>query len=121
MDGVTYVKDESGKDVAVVVPIAKWKSMIETEREDAALVKRAQKVDRSVRIPIAFARRDLAGENRVKVYREMRGLTQAALAAKIGSKTAYISQIETGVRDGGKATLRKIAAALALPLSVLVD
>jgi DNA-binding XRE family transcriptional regulator len=77
--------------------------------EDAALAKRARKADRSVRIPLAFARRDFAGENRVKVYREMRGLTQAALAKKIGSKTAYISQIETGVRDGGKATLRKIA------------
>lgn len=81
----------------------------------------ARNADRSVRIPVEYARRDLAGENRVRVYREMRGLTQAALAAKIGSKTAYISQIETGVRDGGKATLRKIAAALELPLSVLAD
>jgi hypothetical protein len=61
MDGVTYVKDERGNDVAVVVPIAKWKAMVEAEREDAALAKRARKADRSVRIPVAFVRRDLAG------------------------------------------------------------
>ena len=121
MDSVTYVKDEKGVEVAAIVPIRRWREIIAQDREDAALAKRAIKADRRVRIPLKYAERDLAGENRVKVYREMRGLTQAALAAKVGSKTAYISQIETGVRDGGKATLRKIAAALELPMSVLVD
>jgi DNA-binding XRE family transcriptional regulator len=121
VDGVTYVKDEKGNDVAVVVPIRRWKELVASEKEDAALAKRAAKADRSVRIPLEFARRDLAGENRVKVYREMRGLTQAQLAAKTGSQTAYISQIETGRREGGKAILRKIAAALELPVSVFVD
>jgi ribosome-binding protein aMBF1 (putative translation factor) len=89
--------------------------------EDEIWTVRAVKADRSARIPSEFARRDLAGENRVKIYREMRGLTQASLAAKIGSKTAYVSQIETGWREGGKALLRKITAALDLPLSVFVD
>jgi DNA-binding XRE family transcriptional regulator len=121
MDGVTYVKDEAGKDIAAVVPIRRWRKMLAADREDRALAKRARAVDRKLRIPIEFARRDLNGENRVRVYRSMRGLTQAALAAKIGSQTAYISQIETGKRGGGKATLRRIAVALNLPLSVLLD
>ncbi|HAH09279.1 MAG TPA: transcriptional regulator [Alphaproteobacteria bacterium] len=121
MDDVTYVKDEDGKAVAVIVPIRKWRELLDEQHEDAVLVKRAKKVDRSLSIPLAYAQRDLAGENRIKVYREMRGLTRAALAAKVGSTTAHISQLETSVREGGKATLRKIAKALDLPLSVLVD
>ena len=67
------------------------------------------------------AKRIVAGENAVKVYREWRGLTQEALARKVDSAKAYISQIETGAKPGGRAILRKIAGALGVPASVLSE
>lgn len=58
--------------------------------------------------------------NPIKVYREHRTLTQAELAVAIGSSKAYISQLETGRRNPGKATLRKLAKALNVDTDMLV-
>ena len=64
--------------------------------------------------PAQVVRRVVSGENRIKVFREYRGLTQTELAAEIGSSAAYVSQLETGARHGGRKTLGKIADALEL-------
>jgi DNA-binding XRE family transcriptional regulator len=47
-----------------------------------------------------------------RVWREYRGLTIKALAEAAGLTPAYLSQIETGVREGTVETYKKIAAAL---------
>lgn len=65
--------------------------------------------------------RILDGENRVKVWREHRGLTSKALAEKAGIAQSFLPQIETWKRDGTVETLQKIAAALDLSLDDLVD
>jgi DNA-binding XRE family transcriptional regulator len=67
-------------------------------------------------IPAAMVDRILAGENRIRVWREHRGLTVKELAVKAGIAPAYLSQVETGRRDGTIGTYRKIAAALGLTL-----
>jgi DNA-binding XRE family transcriptional regulator len=122
-DDVQIVKDKNGKPAFAVVPWAHWQAMTSGEAEDAFLARRykAARGREDTQVPWDVARRIVAGENALKVYREWRGLTQDALARKIGSVKVYISQIETGAKPGGRVVMRKLAAALQVPVSVLVE
>ena len=62
--------------------------------------------------PIEVADRLLAGENPIKVYRNLTGLTQNQLASTVKIHAVYLSQIETGKRTGSLKTLAAIADAL---------
>lgn len=62
----------------------------------------------------------LDAENPVGPLRRWRGLTQVELAARAGLAQSHLSQIERG-RRGGLDSLRKIAKALDMPVSVLID
>jgi DNA-binding XRE family transcriptional regulator len=66
----------------------------------------------------------LAGENPVKVWREHRRITQAALARKAGINADYLSQIETGRRrasDEVKSDLLRALAVDALDFGFLIE
>ena len=60
------------------------------------------------------------GENPIKVWREYRGLNQQDLAQAAGISASYLSQIETGKREGTTAVLQAIAHALNLTLDDVV-
>ena len=68
-------------------------------------------------IPAAYANRLMDGESPLRVYRDLRGLTQATLAAMAGVNRVTVAEIETGRKSGSVATLRRLAAAL----NVMVD
>jgi DNA-binding XRE family transcriptional regulator len=70
-------------------------------------------------VPAAIADRIVDGENKVRVWREHRGLTAKDLADRAGISPAYLSQIETGSRDGSFDTIKRIAAALQVSLDDL--
>jgi DNA-binding XRE family transcriptional regulator len=70
-------------------------------------------------IPVDYANRLLNGENPLRVYRGMRGLTQAALAEKAGVNRVTVAEIETGRKQGSVATLRALADALGVTLDDL--
>jgi XRE family transcriptional regulator, regulator of sulfur utilization len=53
--------------------------------------------------------------------RHDRGLAQEALAFKAGLSTSTISRIERGLHVPDIATLRKLAKALNVPLSIMLD
>jgi ribosome-binding protein aMBF1 (putative translation factor) len=71
-------------------------------------------------IPFEMAERLSKGENSVRVWREHRGLKVSELAARAGIKPAYLSQIESGAREGKVATLSALAKALGVTLDDLV-
>ncbi|OYW66770.1 MAG: transcriptional regulator [Bosea sp. 12-68-7] len=71
-------------------------------------------------VPSAMVDRILAGENLVRVWREHRGLTVSALAEMAGIAQPYLSQIETGKREGTLQTMKRIAGALRVKLDDLV-
>ena len=71
-------------------------------------------------IPAAFVDRMLAGENPLRVFRDLRGLTQSALATASGVNRVQIADIEAGRKTGSVATLAKLAAALDVLLDDLV-
>lgn len=70
-------------------------------------------------IPAAFADRLLNGENPLRVWRDLRGLTQAALAERAGVGRVTVAEIETGRKQGSVATLRALADALGITLDDL--
>lgn len=71
-------------------------------------------------VPDDILRRELAGESPVKLWRTQRNLTQDELAGRVGISKPYLSQIETGKRQGTVDTLRAIARALDVPPDVLI-
>ncbi|MGN6793977.1 MAG: helix-turn-helix domain-containing protein [Streptosporangiaceae bacterium] len=52
----------------------------------------------------------------VRAQREQRGLTIASLARRVGVSAAAVSQIESGTVQPSLTTLRKLAAALGVPV-----
>ena len=63
---------------------------------------------------MAFNAKALGG--RIKQLRVAVGLTQADLAERVGLETAYVSQIERGVREPTLRVLDRIATALKVRL-----
>jgi mRNA interferase RelE/StbE len=72
-------------------------------------------------IPAAYANRLLNGDNALRVYRDLRGLTQAALSEKAGVNRVTIAEIETGRKNGSIATLRALADVLRVRLDDLAE
>jgi DNA-binding XRE family transcriptional regulator len=71
-------------------------------------------------IPLDLVERRIAGENRVKLWREHRRLTQEKLASTSGVSRVMIAAVETGHKRGSIATLKKLAAALNVDLDQLI-
>lgn len=109
----------------VVLPEADYQALV-AAAEDAADVEAVRAFRRKLAageeemIPSAVVDRILNGENPIRVWREHRKLTSAALAEKAGVGQGYLSQIETGKREGTIETMKKIAAALNITLDDLV-
>lgn len=71
-------------------------------------------------IPAQFADRIIDGESPLRVYRELRGLTQSGLAASSGVHRVQIADIEAGRKSGSIDTMRKLADALGVTIDDLV-
>jgi transcriptional regulator with XRE-family HTH domain len=71
-------------------------------------------------VPLKVARRILAGENHVRVWREHRGMKVGELATAANISHAYLSQIENGKRDGTVSTMQTIARVLKVDLDDLL-
>lgn len=72
-------------------------------------------------IPSKVAYALLDGKNPIRVWRQYRGLTQQQLAKKVGISKPYLSQLESGKRNGTTDILKNIAQALDVGLDELVD
>ena len=71
-------------------------------------------------IPAEYVNRILDGENPVRVYRDWRGMTAAALAEASKLNRVQITQIETGKRSGNVETMKKLADALGVSVDDLI-
>lgn len=93
---------------------------LEAER-DALALRLAVIEDGAVeRIPAAVARRLVAGDSPVRVWREHRGLTAHDLADQAGISQSLLSEIETGKKDGSVRTLAALATALRVDVDDLL-
>lgn len=89
--------------------------------DDEALFDLARSRDDGFHVPGIVLQSIGGGSSPVKAGREYRQLTQQVVAAAAGISKAYLSQIETGKRQGAVKTLRAIAAALGITLDDLQD
>ncbi|RTL94272.1 XRE family transcriptional regulator [Ancylobacter aquaticus] len=112
-------------DRLVVLPEADYEALVAAAEDatDIATVRRFKERLASGEeelVPAAIVDRLVAGENAIRVWREHRGLSASSLAEKAGIAQAFLSQIETGKRDGTVTTLKKIADALAVTVDDLI-
>jgi DNA-binding XRE family transcriptional regulator len=118
MTTVQYIEEEGQRRFAVI-PIGDYEAMLDALDEVAG-----QKVFDAAAgeesFPAAVADRLIAGESPLRVFREYREVSLRTLAEKAGISAAYLSEIETGKRDGTVATMQKLATALGLSLDDIV-
>ncbi len=107
-------------ETLVVLPLADYERLI-----DKADIARADKVmadiaeGREEVVPAAIVRRLIAGENKTKVWRTHRGLSGRELAAA-GVSASFLSQLESGKKEGSVSVMKKIAAVLRVDLDDIV-
>lgn len=92
----------------VLVPLHEYRQLSGTDSEQ-------QELPQSILDDI-FARQ----EHPVKILRKFRGMTQEALAAAAGLSRPYLTEIETGKKEGSIGALKAICSALAVPVGLLV-
>lgn len=120
----TIFKTPSG-DEMVILPRAEYERLVD-ERDMARDVATHDRFHERLargeeeRIPAEIVERLLDGENKVKVWRGHRGLSARDLAEKTGLSASYISEIETGRKEGSISAMKRIAAALGLDLDEVV-
>lgn len=71
-------------------------------------------------VPADYAKRLIAGESPLRVWRERRGLSQVKLGAVSGVNRVQIADIEAGRGKGSVETVRKLAEALGVRVDDLV-
>ncbi|WOF73312.1 helix-turn-helix transcriptional regulator [Parvibaculaceae bacterium PLY_AMNH_Bact1] len=110
-----------GEALYALVPVAEF-DRLKRAAEDIVDIKAANEAllgDRADLIPAEVVHRIADGENPVRVWREHRGLKGVELARAAGISPAYLSEIETGKKDGTFRTMTAIGHCLGLPLDDL--
>ena len=110
-----------GEALYALVPVADYEQL-KRAAEDIVDIKAANEAllgDRADLIPAEVVHRIADGENPVRVWREHRGLKGVELARAAGISPAYLSEIETGKKDGTFRTMTAIGHCLGLPLDDL--
>ncbi|MBI1814479.1 MAG: helix-turn-helix transcriptional regulator [Deltaproteobacteria bacterium] len=89
-----------------------------TKRRSWAKIKRTRAGSAQRRVGYRQAKEAFELAERVRQARERLGITQAELAARIGSTQPAVARLESGGSTPSLATLHRIAAALGLELVV---
>lgn len=122
-----HLKDANGHTQFVVISAEDYALLTQTveaarELMDVRAALKTNLVDKMGNkggIPATVAHRIAEGENPVRVWRENRGLKAVALARAAGISPAYLSEIETGKKDGTFRTMASIARVLNVSLDDL--
>lgn len=117
MQKITTPKGET----LVVLPLEEYERLVDASDIAAANKVRADiAAGRDEMVPVDIANRILAGDNPIRVWREHRNLSGRELASKTGLSPAYISEIESGKKEGSIAAAKRIAEALNVDLDDIV-
>ncbi len=113
------IRERDGKPISALVPIEEYERLLRAAEDFADLaVHEAVKDEETV--PAELVYRIMGGENRVRLWREYRGLSQDELDRRVDVSQAYLSSIETAKSDGSVRVLAARARALEVELDDLV-
>jgi DNA-binding XRE family transcriptional regulator len=112
----TEIIERKGKRFAVV-PLKDFERL----RHDAEMLEDIRAFDaaksrKEESFPAEVADRLIDGQSPIRVFREYRGLTQEQLAKAADIARPYLTELESGKKEGSVSVLKKIAAALKLEL-----
>jgi DNA-binding XRE family transcriptional regulator len=118
--------EHDGQPTHVVLAYAEWRRMKATLEDfddavDAAVARRILEDPKTEWVPGEVVERLVEGQNPIRVWREHRGLSQAALAARAKLPQQTISMLENGRRKGTLDQVRRLAEALGVGLDDLVS
>ncbi len=109
----------------VSIDLVEYERLLEAEEDladllayDRAMARLASGDDEL--IPSEFVDRLIDGESPVRVYRDLRALTQTQLADKSGVNRVQIADIEARRKTGSVTTIAKLATALGVDMEDLV-
>lgn len=116
--------EKNGQIEWVVVPYEEYQNMLNAMEMLADIgaydeAKSQLQADEEL-IPSKVAYALLDGENPIRVWRKYRGFTQQQLADKATISKPYLSQLESGKRNGATEVLQAIALALNVGLEDVV-
>jgi len=114
-DRFRLVGDRQKTDLLLLTP-ADLEELIEDRLAEAAYDRTRDQES----VPSEVVDRILAGENRIRVWRQHRGLTLDRVAEKTGIGKGYLSQLERGQRAGTVHVLQQLAVALQVEIEDLV-
>jgi len=127
MNTIVQYLEKNGEPEYAVIPVDVYRQLLE-QAEDAEDIRAADKAMREIEngedeiIPGSVVDALINGtKHPLRIWREYRDLTQDALAEKVGVGKSYISQIETGRREGSVSVYRAIAKALQIDIDDLVE
>ena len=129
MTKVQFIKGGDGKEMAVI-PREEYDRLVASAAEGLEnsgtrrLVRHARHAiaeGYETLIPKKIADRIAKGENAIKVLREWRDKTQMYMTFKTDLSQGYLSDLETGRRQGSADALAKIARVLNVPIDLLVS
>ncbi len=124
MDKLQVILDGAGHPAFAVLPWHEYERLTkggaEAPLSDEEIYDRA-KLEDDESFPIEVADQLVAGKNAIQVFRKYRGMTQNELAAATNINPVYLSQIETGRRNGSTKTLASIAKVLNVSLDDLAE
>ena len=123
MNAITIITTPGGEKMAVL-PLADYERLLEAAEDLADVVaydraKLQLAMGAEEMVPANFAKRLIAGEHPVRVWREFRGMSGKTLALQAGISAGYLSQIEKGERDGPFNLMQRLAQALDVSLDDL--
>jgi len=107
-------------EIFVLVPLVDFERMASNSEDimDAVAFDAAMERDEEA-FPITLLDAIENGENPIKAFREYRGIKQADLAHMASISPAYLSQLESGIREGSVKMVKAIAVALNVSMDLL--
>lgn len=115
---VQYFTTPKGEEMAVL-PRVELEAL--TEAADHARSVADYHAGRLPGLSPAQTKEFVAASSPLSFWRKHRGLTQSALAARIGVAQNYLSDVENGKRSGPVELWLKLGRALDVPVEALVD
>jgi DNA-binding XRE family transcriptional regulator len=119
MNEKVQIIKQDGRPAFAVLPYEDYKALVDAleDARDAGLIEafhaKLARGDEEL-IPEEYAERLIGGENPVRVWRELRGMTLQQVADACGVTDSAISMIEQGKRQPSVDLLKKLAAALGI-------